>query len=90
MEQSHRVYIRTQAEEDNTNASTILDIVKFRHPHFINLGIVEAYWRGFAEETLALTIYDDEEQVLETVELIQQELNHKGYIFVESNDVTIV
>jgi|GEM_PF-4920315 len=84
-----KLFVRTNSIEDNNYPSIILDIVKFRHANFINEGIVEAYWRGFPEETLALTIYDDEESVVETIDQIKTELGH-DYIVVEQGDSTIM
>jgi hypothetical protein len=89
MDRFYKVYFRVDTREDNTMTNTIIEIIKDRHTQFIIEDMLEGYWRGFPEETLAIVVIDDEEAVIETVQLIKQELGTQYVAIVDQGDVTV-
>lgn len=89
MDRFYKVYFRVDTREDNTMTNTIIEIIKARHTQFIIEGMLEGYWRGFPEETLAIVVTDDEEAVIETVQLIKQELGTQYVAIVDQGDITV-
>jgi hypothetical protein len=52
--------------------------------------MLEGYWRGFPEETLAILIADDEDAIIETVQIVKQQLGSQYAAMIDHGDMTVV
>jgi hypothetical protein len=90
MERFYKLYFRVDTREDNTTPDTIVEIIKSRHSQIIIEGMLEGYWRGFPEETLAILIADDEDAIIETVQIVKQQLGSQYVAMIDHGDMTVV
>lgn len=79
MEQVTILYICLENNETIVR-NNIVKTIASRHQHFVVDGVIDGYWRGFAEDTLIVKIFGDSGAVEDTANVLAEVFT---YVYME-------